>query len=89
VLAVKSEYFAKELENTASLVVPFPDPANMFPFILKFMYTNELNVNTIEIVPLTVLSVQLGMNSLSVFTLAFLCSHLISGFRNSWGTIYK
>jgi hypothetical protein len=49
ILALKSEFLAEALKSTHEVNIPFADPENLFPDILKFMYSNTLVVKASQV----------------------------------------
>ena len=81
VLALKSQYFAEALEGQHELVLPFPDPHNLFPDILGFMYRNTITVKGEHIVALIALAGQLKLTTLNVCCILDADSFILIFFR--------
>lgn len=67
ILAFSSEVCAQRLKGSASgarLVLDFPDPDNVMPDILRYMYTGEITITAEKAVPLLTLADKLRITEL-------------------------
>ncbi|KAL0485285.1 E3 ubiquitin-protein ligase HECTD [Acrasis kona] len=90
ILAYNSDFFrmalsSNFLESRGQIYVKFKDPHNVFPKVLDFLYTGEVNVNLVQLVALRVASDQFQIAKLSEIVMDHLGEHL--NIHNAFGVL--